>query len=180
MDVLNADTRRKSTGTASATVRAKKQRERARRGEAGWVNGKNVGRLVLVVAILWMTNKWMDNNNNNVDKSDRTTSNKKSTRKLPPYQDLFHPKVGIYRNLPRHVVDESPYHQVAEGLLRVNTSVPVDRHPVYQLIKQARDEWESKKQRQSQTLKQAVEEYKRRNNGLMPPKGFDKWWEFVV
>jgi hypothetical protein len=94
--------------------------------------------------------------------------------------DPFHPKVGIYRNLPRHVVDESPYHHVADGLLSVNTSAPVDRHPIYQLIKQARDEWDGKKKRQSKTLKEAVAEYKRRNGGLMPPKGFDKWWEFVV
>ncbi|KAG7570939.1 hypothetical protein FFLO_01137 [Filobasidium floriforme] len=94
--------------------------------------------------------------------------------------DPFHPKVGIYRNLPRHVVDEPPYHHVADGLLSVNTSAPVDRHPIYQLIKQARDEWDGKKKRQSKTLKEAVTEYRRRNGGLMPPKGFDKWWEFVV
>jgi hypothetical protein len=186
--VLSEDLRRKSTGTASATVRAKKQR--ARRGEPEgwvpvWVNRGNAGRFVLLLAVLWwMMGKYISPaSNSKVGTSSGSSSPEQeegTASRKARLADPFHPKVGIYRNLPRHVVDEPPYHHIADGLLSVNTSAPVDRHPIYQLIKQARDEWDGKKKRQSKTLKEAVAEYRRRNGGLMPPKGFDKWWEFVV
>ncbi|EGY20595.1 Beta-1 like protein [Verticillium longisporum] len=51
-------------------------------------------------------------------------------------------------------------------------------HPVLQLISEAEREMEKLKARQSKTLQQAVEEYKRRNN-LPPPPHFDKWFEFA-
>ncbi|KAJ9105551.1 hypothetical protein QFC19_003533 [Naganishia cerealis] len=71
-------------------------------------------------------------------------------------------------------------HDIQDGLLNVNMSLPVSAHPIKQLIKDAHDQWRAKNARQSKTLKQAVAEYKRRNRGLAPPKGFDKWWRFVV
>ncbi|KAL5501707.1 hypothetical protein ACEPAH_8967 [Sanghuangporus vaninii] len=61
------------------------------------------------------------------------------------------------------------------GLLIVNPDAP---HPIYELIRHAETEWESKMRRSSRTLKQAVREYKRRYSRL-PPKGFDKWWDYV-
>jgi hypothetical protein len=71
-------------------------------------------------------------------------------------------------------------HDVKDGLLRVNMSLPVTAHPIKQLIRDAKEKWDAKNAMQSRTLKQAVAEYKRRNRGLNPPKGFDKWWRFVV
>ena len=53
------------------------------------------------------------------------------------------------------------------------------QHPIYQLIEDAKVAWEEKNARQSKTLEQAVKEYKRRNNGMNPPKGFDHWWKYV-
>lgn len=71
-------------------------------------------------------------------------------------------------------------HPITNGLLFVNMTLPVSAHPIKQLIKDAKVKWEAKNAKQSKTLKQAVGEYKRRNGGLNPPKGFDKWWQFVV
>jgi hypothetical protein len=69
-------------------------------------------------------------------------------------------------------------HPVVGGLLHVDLSLPADEHPIRQLIRDAKVDWESKLARQSKTLSQAVREYKRRNKGRNPPKGFDKWWSW--
>jgi hypothetical protein len=80
--------------------------------------------------------------------------------------------------LPRGVMlRASRDHPIEGGLLRVDLNSKV--HPVYQLIRDARDAWDDKIDRQSRTLKDAVHEYRRRY-GRQPPKGFDKWWMFVV
>lgn len=74
----------------------------------------------------------------------------------------------------------SPAHTYTEnGLLEVNPDVPASEHPIYQLIENAKKEWEAKNARQSKTLEEAVHEYRRRNNGMAPPKGFDHWWKYV-
>jgi hypothetical protein len=73
-----------------------------------------------------------------------------------------------------------PRHAITNGLLAVNMSLPTTSHPIKQLISDAKVEWEAKKEKQSKTLEQAVAEYKRRNGGMNPPKGFDKWWKFAV
>jgi hypothetical protein len=57
--------------------------------------------------------------------------------------------------------------------------MPLSKHPIHQLIEEAKSEWKAKVARQSKTLGEAVEEYKRRNGGKRPPKGFDKWWAYV-
>ncbi|KZT57497.1 glycosyltransferase family 90 protein [Calocera cornea HHB12733] len=61
------------------------------------------------------------------------------------------------------------------GLLAVN---PYGRHPIYDLVQRAEEEWAEKLRRASKTLEQAVAEYRRRY-GRKPPRGFDKWWAYV-
>ncbi|KAF4637620.1 hypothetical protein G7Y89_g441 [Cudoniella acicularis] len=51
-------------------------------------------------------------------------------------------------------------------------------HPVWQLIKNAEQDFEKTLTRQSKTLNEAVEEYRRRY-GIPPPPNFDKWFEFA-
>ncbi|KZT35728.1 hypothetical protein SISSUDRAFT_1050919 [Sistotremastrum suecicum HHB10207 ss-3] len=61
------------------------------------------------------------------------------------------------------------------GLVELNPNAP---HPILDLISHSEKLWTQKNARQSQTLQQAVAEYKRRY-GRKPPRGFDKWWEYV-
>lgn len=67
-------------------------------------------------------------------------------------------------------------HLIQSGLLRVNASSSI--HPIHQLIRTARAEWDAKVERQSKTLEEAVEEYRRRYR-MEPPRGFSKWWDYV-
>ncbi|KAK4033195.1 glycosyltransferase [Parachaetomium inaequale] len=55
---------------------------------------------------------------------------------------------------------------------------PGGRHPIWHLITDAEREFKAVKARQSQTLRDAVAEYRRRY-GLPPPPHFDKWWAFA-
>lgn len=71
----------------------------------------------------------------------------------------------------------SQAHEVVDGLLKVNMESKM--HPVYQLIRDARTAWDGKLARQSKSLKEAVQEYRRRY-GRQPPKGFDRWWNYVT
>lgn len=68
-------------------------------------------------------------------------------------------------------------HPIENGHLLIDPSLSV--HPIEQLMATAQDDWETKLKRQSRTLRQAVEEYKRRYRRA-PPLGFDKWWNYVV
>lgn len=71
-------------------------------------------------------------------------------------------------NLPKHIFNSN-------GLLTTN---PKGVHPIYDLTRRAKIEWNRKHQRASKTLRQAVKEYKRRY-GRSPPKGFNHWWDYV-
>ncbi|KAM0276764.1 hypothetical protein ACHAQH_006413 [Verticillium albo-atrum] len=62
--------------------------------------------------------------------------------------------------------------------MRPKTLTDKSVHPIIQLMTEAEREMEELKARQSKTLQQAVDEYKRRNN-LPPPPYFDKWFEFA-
>ncbi|WVF68121.1 hypothetical protein IAT40_002884 [Kwoniella sp. CBS 6097] len=99
-----------------------------------------------------------------------------------PRRQMGHQQSSSSASLPRAPLPPSLYsqrsgnHTIENGFLRVDPQSTV--HPIYQLIRDARSEWDEKVQRQSKTLKQAVEEYKRRHQ-RMPPKGFDKWWAYV-
>jgi len=56
-------------------------------------------------------------------------------------------------------------------LLFVNPNGP---HPIFELIRKAEQEWNTKIKRASKTLDDAIMEYKRRYKRA-PPLGFDKW-----
>ncbi|EJT99477.1 hypothetical protein DACRYDRAFT_117721 [Dacryopinax primogenitus] len=71
-------------------------------------------------------------------------------------------------SLPRH-------RYLPSGLLRSN---PRGRHPIYDLIGDAERAWQEKVDKQSRTLEEAVAEYGRRYR-RPPPRGFDKWWDYV-
>lgn len=58
-----------------------------------------------------------------------------------------------------------------DGLLEVNSK---GRHPIYDLVDNAKKKWNAKMARQSKTLREAVREYKRRYQ-RDPPLGFDDW-----
>ena len=188
--VLDSDLRRKSTGTSSAAVRARKQQ--IRRGEVGWVEKYGWMKGGFLLLLLWVGWNRLTGSGDSegpyqplatsITKNVAKLLSREPTVKLPSARlaELFNPNTGLYKNLPRTVLEPTRYHPTQDGLLIVNQSAPIDRHPIYQLIKTARDDWDLKKKRQSKTLSQAVEEYKRRNEGMVPPKGFEKWWAFVV
>ncbi|CDZ98464.1 Endoplasmic reticulum protein EP58, contains filamin rod domain and KDEL motif [Phaffia rhodozyma] len=69
-------------------------------------------------------------------------------------------------------------HKLKDGILHVDTLQPTSQHPIYQLMRDAKRDWNAKIARQSTTLEEAVVEYRRRNH-RNPPLGFDKWWEYV-
>lgn len=73
--------------------------------------------------------------------------------------------------------DASEHHRYApNGLLEVNA---LGSHPIFELLESADKKWQEKLSRSSRTLREAVVEYHRRYR-RMPPKGFDKWWSYIV
>ncbi len=92
----------------------------------------------------------------------------------PPPEDSF-PSPELMTARPSRP-PPSPRHRYGpDGLLEVNTLGP---HPIYELIARAEALWNAKVAKQSRTLKQAVQEYRRRY-GRYPPPGFDAWWEYT-
>jgi hypothetical protein len=57
------------------------------------------------------------------------------------------------------------------GLLLVN---PDGQHPIYDLVGRAKTSWAEKLGKASQSLPEAVDEYRRRYHRA-PPKGFERW-----
>ncbi|KAK0496511.1 glycosyltransferase family 90 protein [Armillaria luteobubalina] len=83
---------------------------------------------------------------------------------------------SYYERAGRNVQHNVPMHEfLTNGLLEVNPELP---HPIYQLIDFSERKWKAKLQRASKTLDEAVDEYERRYR-RPPPRGFDKWWEYV-
>ncbi|WOO78997.1 Beta-1,2-xylosyltransferase 1 [Vanrija pseudolonga] len=70
---------------------------------------------------------------------------------------------------------KSDHKYLRNGLLVPN---PHAQHPIYDLITRSNQAWETKLERASKTLDQAVKEYRRRY-GRNPPRGFDKWWAWA-
>ncbi|KAE9390087.1 hypothetical protein BT96DRAFT_946375 [Gymnopus androsaceus JB14] len=62
-----------------------------------------------------------------------------------------------------------------DGLVEVN---PQGIHPIFELIDRAEKAWKEKQRKASASLDEAVAEYTRRYR-RSPPKGFDKWWDYV-
>lgn len=71
----------------------------------------------------------------------------------------------------QHQALAARHEYLPNGLLKVN---PEGRHPIYDLLVRGREAWEDKLVKQSKTLREAVDEYRRRY-GRAPPKGFDRW-----
>lgn len=57
-------------------------------------------------------------------------------------------------------------------------SDPETAHPIYQLLFKGEKRWKEMLRNRSETLEDAVREYKRRY-GRNPPRGFDHWWDFA-
>ncbi|KAG1724298.1 glycosyl transferase family 90-domain-containing protein [Suillus paluster] len=94
------------------------------------------------------------------------------------YQAHWHAPISLIpstqKPLPRPI--PRPAHTFRpDGLLEVN---PDGRHPILDLIARAEQEWDAKLAHVSQTLPEAVHEYRRRY-ARAPPPGFDKWWAYV-
>ncbi|TNY22120.1 glycosyl transferase family 90-domain-containing protein [Rhodotorula diobovata] len=58
-------------------------------------------------------------------------------------------------------------------------TLPDRLHPISHLVARAEEEWDDMLRRQSQTLEQAVAEYRRRYK-MNPPVGFDSWWRYAM
>lgn len=97
---------------------------------------------------------------------------------LPPIgrEADIHPSYASSIDVPGSHVAKGEGHPIRAGLLHVDLNLPADEHPIYQLIRDSKKSWVKKNARQSRTLRDAVVEYRRRNSGRNPPKGFDKWW----
>ncbi|WRT70499.1 uncharacterized protein IL334_007497 [Kwoniella shivajii] len=104
-------------------------------------------------------------------KSNSSKSKKHLGRSSVPRAPLPPAILSKKSNVIEHVINED------SGLLQVNPKSTV--HPIYQLIRDARSKWDDKVSRQSKTLLDATKEYQTRY-GRKPPKGFDKWWNYVV
>ncbi|KDE09242.1 hypothetical protein MVLG_00562 [Microbotryum lychnidis-dioicae p1A1 Lamole] len=59
-----------------------------------------------------------------------------------------------------------------------HVAAPSQPHPIHLLMDSAKRMWTRKVERQSKTLREAVEEYERRYN-RRPPKGFADWWWYA-
>ena len=82
-----------------------------------------------------------------------------------------HPSYRIPQTSP---VEQKYAFEESNGLLYsplVNASI---EHPIVHLIRRGKREWQDKLDRQSKSLSEAVNEYKRRYS-RNPPKGFDIW-----
>ncbi|KAJ3975638.1 glycosyl transferase family 90-domain-containing protein [Lentinula raphanica] len=62
-----------------------------------------------------------------------------------------------------------------DGLVEVN---PRGAHPIFELMNRAEEAWGEKLRKASTSLDEAIGEYRRRYR-RNPPKGFDKWWDYV-
>ncbi|KAI5120290.1 hypothetical protein M0805_005796 [Coniferiporia weirii] len=85
------------------------------------------------------------------------------------------PEVSERPDRQQQVLRAAPHFYRPDGLVEVN---PNGTHPIFDLIIKAESVWSRKLRKASATFQEAVEEYVRRYH-RPPPKGFDKWWEYV-
>ncbi|KAK3726120.1 hypothetical protein LTR37_000268 [Vermiconidia calcicola] len=86
-----------------------------------------------------------------------------------------------YRHYPSHGADDGGTIDVTKPPPEPLQPLPFDNtrvHPVDQLVRDAEVEWMKVLQSQSQSLEQAVAEYRRRYK-VSPPPNFDRWYEFA-
>ncbi|KAG6873384.1 hypothetical protein C0995_016194 [Termitomyces sp. Mi166 len=74
--------------------------------------------------------------------------------------------------------DNEDGRQSYEDVRALSFSSPREDHPITKLMDEGEEKYRVKLEGQSKTLKEAVEEYRRRYK-RGPPRGFDKWWEFA-
>ena len=79
-------------------------------------------------------------------------------------------------NFPDNSLIEKTKHMVS--FYSWNTRPAIKEHPIPQLMAEAEEKFRHLLSRQSQTLEEAVAEYKKRY-GRPPPLGFDEWWHFA-
>nr|XP_018267302.1 uncharacterized protein I303_01287 [Kwoniella dejecticola CBS 10117]OBR89460.1 hypothetical protein I303_01287 [Kwoniella dejecticola CBS 10117] len=73
-------------------------------------------------------------------------------------------------------IKSKPSHRFLDnGYLIPNIHAP---HPIFELIKRSKDKWQRKMDKQSKTLSEGVDEYRRRY-ARDPPKGFERWWAYA-
>ncbi|KAG6896164.1 hypothetical protein C0992_009913 [Termitomyces sp. T32_za158] len=99
----------------------------------------------------------------------------RSTESIPIIVSRVDPQPICIPPTPRKPVVLLPHIYRDDGLLEVN---PDGGHPILELIELANARWKSKLTRASKTLDDAVREYVKRYK-RRPPKGFDKWFEYV-
>ncbi|RDW89478.1 hypothetical protein BP6252_01510 [Coleophoma cylindrospora] len=105
---------------------------------------------------------------------------------------LFFAAVSLYllrqpvATIPRRPISSNPLSNSpsAQAPVPATPKTPAyelgtSSHPIWQLIKNAEQDFENKKAAQSKTLEGAVAEYRRRY-GIPPPPNFDKWYQFAV
>jgi hypothetical protein len=81
---------------------------------------------------------------------------------------------GTIRRPPKKTPEEFP----AAAPTKQGRPLVGPAHPIWQLIKDAEQNFEKKFETQSKSLAEAVTEYRRRY-GIHPPPNFDKWYEFA-
>ncbi|BGP16351.1 hypothetical protein JCM10213_004892 [Rhodosporidiobolus nylandii] len=77
---------------------------------------------------------------------------------------------------------ETPFELHPNGQMYIEPLATYDQppqpHPILTLVKRAEQDWNRKVKRQSKTLREAVQEYRRRYK-RNPPRGFEKWWAYA-
>ena len=83
--------------------------------------------------------------------------------------------------VPKETAHTGPPISMWNGVKAQRTTIVEDRniHPIEQLSKAARKEFDTLKSKQSRSLHAAVQEYRRRYK-IPPPPNFDKWYEFAT
>jgi len=92
--------------------------------------------------------------------------------RTPPVGGLIPP--GTVRRPPK----KTPEDTSAADPLKLGRPSAGPTHPIWQLVKDAEQNFEKKLETQSKSLAEAVTEYRRRY-GIHPPPNFDKWYEFA-
>ncbi|KAJ4474319.1 glycosyl transferase family 90-domain-containing protein [Lentinula aciculospora] len=108
-------------------------------------------------------------NNKRDTRADWNSENDGSEEKIMPLErNAFEEYAPARKGRGRHTFRP-------DGLVAVNPKGP---HPIFELVDRAEKAWNEKLRKASTSLDEAIGEYRRRYR-RNPPKGFDKWWEYV-